>query len=163
MAAVRIAGLEELRRQLAEFPKALQERATAKGVRKASATLRTALRRGAYAAPLAKGYKRTNRLRNSLRSAVARKPGNKGKAWVGLKKIPGTARPLSYYKTLETGRKPYSSKKRGAVRGSFPMRPFFRRTWEANKIMVGNVLVEETRKALAYEAARAFAKSKVRR
>ena len=89
MARVHIAGLDALKEALKEFPLALQERAVTKGVRKAAATLRTAMRRGAYAAPLAKGYKRTNKLRNSLRSAVARKPQFKGKAWVGLKKIPG--------------------------------------------------------------------------
>lgn len=184
MARVHIAGLDELKRQLKEFPKALQERAVNKGVRKAAATLRTAMRRGAYAAPLVKGYKRTNLLRNSLRSAVARKPQFKGKAWVGLKKIPGRQRPLSYYKTLEVGRKPYqrkginrprmvgkmgrllhrNAKRTGAaVAGSPAMRPFFNRTWLANRARVGAILVEETRKALAYEAGKAYGKSKGKR
>ena len=180
MARVHIAGLDALKEALKEFPLALQERAVNKGVRKAAATLRTAMRRGAYAAPLAKGYKRTNKLRNSLRSAVARKPQFRGKAWVGLKKIPGEQRPLSYYKVLEKGRKPYTRRGRtaaaigamskrqrrkagGAVAGSFPMRPFFARTWLANRARVGAILVEETKKALAYEAGKAYAKSKGKR
>jgi hypothetical protein len=181
MARVHIVGLDALRESLKEFPKALQERAVNKGVRKAAATLRTAMRRGAYAAPLAKGYKRTNKLRNSLRSAVARKPQFRGKAWVGLKRIPGNQRPLSYYKVLEKGRKPYTrrgrtaahiaalskrQRRRGAgsaVAGSFPMRPFFNRTWLANRARVGAILVEETKKALAYEAGKAYGRSKGKR
>lgn len=163
MAQVTIKGMDALKATLKQFPQALQNRAVATGVRKAAATLRTAMRRGAYAAPLAKGYKRTNKLRNSLRSAVARKPQFKGKAWVGLKKIPGRQRPLSYYVTLEKGRKGYNSKRRGAVRGTFPMRPFFNRTWLANRERVGQILVEETRKALAFEAGKAYGKAKGKR
>jgi hypothetical protein len=120
------------------------------------------MRRGAYAAPLVKGYKRTNKLRQSLRSAVGKKPANKGKAWVGLRKIPGEKRALSYYATLESGRAGYASKRRGAVKGSPPMRPFFARTWNAQRGAVGRILVEETGRALAYEAGKAYARSKGR-
>lgn len=151
-AKVTIVGLAELQDQLKKFPEKVQTRAINKGVRKAGATLRTAMRRGAYAAPLAKGYRKTNKLRWSLRSVVGKKPANKGKAWVGLKKIPGQSRALNYYKTLEYGRK-----------GSRPLRPFFERTWSAQRNTVGQIMVRETAAALAYEAGRAYAKSKGRR
>ena len=163
MARIEILGLDALRDSLKQFPDKLQTRAVNTGVRKASAQLRTALRRGAYAAPMARGYKRTNKLRQSLRSAVGKKPGNKGKAWVGLKKIPGGKRALSYYATLEHGRAGYTSKRRGAVKGSPPMRPFFAKTWNAQRARVGRILVDETAKALAYEAGKAYGRSKGRK
>ena len=43
------------------------------------------------------------------------------------------------------------------------MRPFFNRTWLANRARVGAILVEETKKALAYEAGKAYGRSKGRR
>lgn len=162
-AKVEIHGLAALREQLKEFPAKLQARAINTGVRKAATQLRTAMRRAAYAAPLAKGYKRTNKLRQSLRSAVGKKGANKGRAWVGLKKIPGQKQALSYYSTLEFGRNAYAGKRRGAVKGSPPMRPFFARTWTAQRGRIGAVLVEETGRALAYEAGKAYGKSKGRR
>jgi hypothetical protein len=149
---VEIIGIEQLREQMKKFPDKVVTRVINKGVRKASATLRTALRRGAYAAPLVVGYRKTNKLRQSLRSIVGKKPANRGKAWVGLKKIPGQGQSLNYYSTLEYGRK-----------GGKPLRPFFFKTWAAQRGPVGRVLVEETGKALAYEAGKAYAKSKGRR
>jgi hypothetical protein len=164
MAKVEIFGIDALREELKAFPAKFQTTVVNKGVRKASATLRTALRRAAYAAPLAKGYKRTNKLRYSLRAYVGKKAQTKGKAWVGLKRLPGPkTRTLSYYKTLEFGRNAYTSKKRGTVKGSPPLRPFFDRGWNASKINVGRILVDETRKALAYEAGKALGRSKGRR
>jgi hypothetical protein len=71
MAKVTIHGLEALIAELKKFPEAVQARATQTGVRKASAKLRTAFRQAAYA-KLVKGYRRTNRLRNSIRSAVGK-------------------------------------------------------------------------------------------
>jgi hypothetical protein len=163
MARVEIMGLEALRDSLKQFPAKLQTRAVNTGVRKASASLRTAMRRGAYAAPLAKGYKGTNKLRQSLRSAVGKKPENKGRAWVGLKKLPGAKRALSYYSVLESGRKGYTGKRRGAVKGSPPMRPFFAKVWGAQRARIGRMLVDETAKALAYEAGKALGRSKGRK
>lgn len=163
MAAVKIRGLDELRETLKAFPAAVQTRATNTGVRKASGKLTTAFRRAAYAAPLAKGYRRTGRLRKSLRAQVGKTPANKGKAWVGLKKARGEKRVLNYYKTLEFGRSAYASKRRGGVAGSPPLRPFFLRAWLANRQAIGQILVAETEKALIYEAAKAAAKSRGKR
>lgn len=163
MAAVKIKGLEALRESLKEFPAKVQQRATNTGVRKASSKLTTVLRRAAYAAPLAKGYKRTGKLRRSLRAQVGKTPANKGKAWVGLKKAPGEKRVLNYYKTLEFGRSAYTSKGRGAVAGNKPLRPFFMRAWLASRATIGSILVTETEKALIYEAAKAYGRSKGKR
>src|SRR5262245_32887184 len=101
MATCKIVGLDQLREELRMFPARLQTRAVATGVRKAAASLRTAFRRAAYAAPMAKGYKKTGKLRLALRSAVGKKANNKGKAWVGLKRIAGESRMRGYYRTLE--------------------------------------------------------------
>jgi hypothetical protein len=152
MAKFRIAGLDFLKAELKTFPDKVQTRVIQTGVRKAAAQLRTAFRRGAYAAPLAPGYRRTGKLRLALRSQVGRKPKNKGKAWVGLKKIPGEGRARNYYRTLEFGRK-----------GGPPLRPFFGKVWNAQRGTVGAILVAETRKALAHEAGKAYGRSKGRR
>jgi len=159
MAACRLDGLPELRETLKKFPEALQARAVQTGVRKASAKLRTALRRGAYA-KMAKGYKRTNKLRMSLRSAVGKKPKFKGKAWVGLKKAPGESKVLHYYKTLDRGRKGYTSKRRGKVAGSPPLKPYFEKTWQAVRGTIESIMIEETKRAIAFEAGKAFGRAK---
>lgn len=158
MAGVKIRGLDNLKEVLRSFPARLQERATNTGVRKAAGKLVIAFRRAAYAAPLAKGYKRTNKLRKSLRGQVGKRPGNKGKAWVGLKKFAGQSKVLNYYRTLEQGRKGRSGR-----RGSPPMRPFFERAWQANRAAIGELLVRETEKALLYEAGKAYGRSQGRR
>lgn len=181
MARVDIAGLAALKAELQKFPEALQARATQTGVRKASAKLRTALRRGAYA-KVAKGYKRTNKLRQAIRSAVGKRPQFKGKAWVALKQVPGEKRTRHYYKVLEVGRKPYqryamtlyrykrstktAMKRRrvgGKYAGSPPMKPFWDKTWRANGAAVLAIMVTETQRAIAYEAGKAYARSKARR
>jgi len=162
MARATISGLEALKAELRKFPDAVQARAVATGVRKAAAKLRTAVRRAAYA-KVAKGYKRKNRLRYALRSAVGKRVQFKGKAWVALKAAPGEKRTRHYYKTLEVGRKAYTSKRRGAVAGSPPMKPFFAKTIRANSAATMRILITETQKAIAYEAGKAFARSKGRR
>lgn len=181
MAAVQIAGLESLKDELRKFPEALQARATQTGVRKASAKLRTALRRAAYSKMKVKGYQRTNRLRQAIRSAVGKRPIYKGKAWVALKAVPGEQRTRHYYKTLEAGRKPYRRKylvafrgrwgaifhRRKAVGGKYAgspaMKPFWARTVRANSAATMEILLTETRKAIAFEAGKAFARSKGKR
>jgi len=172
MAKVTVQGLAALVEELKKFPEALQARATQTGVRKAAGKLRTALRRGAYAKMLTRNRKRTNRLRSGIRSAVGKKPAFKGKAWVALKASAGEPRPRYYYKTLEQGRKPYQRKamvggKRrrvgGKYAGSPPMKPFWSRTVRQTGPMVQSILMDETRKAIAYEAGKAYARSKGRR
>jgi len=176
MARLEISGLDQLKAELKKFPEAVQMRATQTGVRKASAKLRTALRRGAYA-KIAKGYKRTNRLRQAIRSAVGKRPQYKGKAWVALKQVPGEKRTRHYYKVLEAGRKPYqryalTAGKGGALKrrrvggkyaGSPPMKPFWDKTWRANAGAVIQIMIVETQKAIAYEAGKAYARSRAGR
>lgn len=174
MAKFSINGLDALRRELRAFPDAVQARAAATGMRKASAKLRTALRRAAYA-KIAKGYKRTNKLRQAIRSAVGKRPQFKGKAWVALKAAPGEKRTRYYYKVLEAGRKPYrryAPRKAGSTRrqriggqyaGSPPMKPFWDRTVRVNAAATLRIIVDETRKAIAVEAGKAYARSKAGR
>ena len=165
MAKVEFAGLAQLKRELEQFPEALQARAAQTGVRKAAGKLRTALRRAAYA-KVVKGYKRTNRLRQAIRSAVGKRPQHKGKAWVALKQVPGEPRTRHYYKVLEAGRKAYQrAAKRGAGKyaGSPPMKPFWDKTVRANSAATMQILIAETQRAIAYEAGKAFARSKARR
>ena len=159
MAKVELLGFRQLQDTLRKFPDEVQERALQTGMRKAAGKLRTAIRRAAYA-KVAKGYKRTNKLRESIRSAVGKNAQNKGKAWVGLKKARGEPKIRFYYKTLEFGRKAYSSKRRGAVKASPPMKPFFVRTVAANQAATMQILITETQKAIATAAGRAYAKSR---
>lgn len=160
MAKIELKGFDALRAELKKFPEKVQARAVQTGVRKAASNLRTAMRRGAYAKILTKDRKRTNKLRYSIRSAVGKRPQYKGKAWVGLKLAPGETKVLSYYKTLERGRKAYTSKRRGSVRGSPPLKPFWERTWQSQRAAVREILIRETQKAIAYEAGKAYARSR---
>lgn len=160
MARATISGLDALKAELRKFPDAVQARAVSTGVRKAAGKLRTALRRAAYA-KVARGYKRKNRLRYALRSAVGKRPEFKGKAWVALKQVPGEKRTRHYYKVLEVGRKAYKRKRgRGNYAGSPPMKPFFAKTIRANSAATMRILLTETAKAIAYEAGKAYARSK---
>lgn len=161
MARVTISGLEELKKELAQFPDKVQARAVQTGVRKASSKLRTALRRAAYA-KVVRGYRRTNRLRQAIRAAVGKRPQFKGKAWVGLKKVPGESRVRYYYKVLEQGRKAYTGRRRGKVKGSPPMKPFWDKTWRANAAAILEIMLTETAKAIAFEAGKAYGRSKGR-
>ena len=161
MAKVEVLGFKELQDELRKFPEAVQAQALQTGMRKAVGKLRTALRRAAYS-KVAKGYKRTNKLRQAIRSAVGKRAENKGKAWVGLKKVPGESRVRFYYKTLEFGRKAYS-RKRGPVKATPPMKPFFVRTVAANQAATMQILIQETQRAIALAAGKAYARSKGRR
>jgi hypothetical protein len=163
MARVSISGLEQLKAELRKFPDAIQARAVQTGVRKAAGKLRTALRRAAYA-KVAKGYKRKNRLRQAIRSAVGKRPQYKGKAWVGLKAVPGERQTRHYYKVLEAGRKAYRRRSNGAQYAASPaMKPFWQKTVRANSSATLRILIDETLKAIAYEAGKAFGRSKGRR
>lgn len=162
-ARVSISGLDQLKRELEAFPAAVQARAVQTGVRKASGKLRTAMRRAAYAKMKTKGYKRTNKLRQALRSAIGKRPQFKGKAWVALKQVPGEPRTRHYYKVLEVGRKAFTGRRRGKVAGSPPMKPFFDQTWRAQRGAVTQIMLDETRRAIAFEAGKAYGRSKGRR
>jgi hypothetical protein len=160
MARLTISGLDALKKELRKFPDAVQARAVQTGVRKAAGKLRTAVRRAAYA-KVAKGYKRTNRLRYALRSAVGKRPQFKGKAWVALKAVPGEKQTRHYYKVLEVGRKAYTGRKSGRqVAASPPMKPFFQKTVDANSATTLQIVITETLKAIAYEAGKALGRSK---
>jgi len=163
MAKLEIKGLAALKAELEKFPAAVQERAATTGVRKASAKMRTALRQAAYA-KVAKGYKRTNRLRQAIRSAVGKRQQYKGKAWVALKEVPGEKRTRHYYNVLEVGRKAYQRRHGGGnYAGSPPMRPFWAKAVAANTAQIADILVTETLKAIAYEAGKAYGRMKGRR
>lgn len=163
MATVSIDGLEALRRELRKFPEAVQAQAAAKGMGKAAGKLRTALRRAAYA-KVAPGYKRKNRLRQAIRSAIGKRPQYKGKAWVALKPIPGEKRARDYYKVLEAGRKPYRKRSTGRkVAGSPPMKPFWNQTVRANAAATLRIMLDETRKAIAFAAGKAYGRARGRR
>jgi HK97 gp10 family phage protein len=159
MATIQIKGIAELKAEMKKFPEAVQARAAQTGVRKAAGKLRTALRRAAYA-KVAKGYKRTNRLRQAIRSAVGKRQQYKGKAWVGLKAVPGESRTRHYYKTLEFGRNAYTGKRRGKVAGSPPLKPFWDKTVRANSSTTTEIIIAETWKAIVYEAGKAYGRAK---
>jgi hypothetical protein len=169
-------GVDALKEELADYPKRVQTRAIETGLREAALQLSAAMRREAYTGPAKTKRGFSGKLGRALRIAVG-KPGRKrteGKAWVGLKKIPGESRARNYYRTLEFGRQPYR-KKRGATakvgrhikqvgvnyKGSpHPLRPFFARAWAANREAVAETLINATRRALELEAKKSYARTK---
>jgi len=183
-ATVRIIGADFLKAELKRFPPKIQAQAIDKGIRKGAGILTTQMRREAYSGP-PKDPKRpfTRTLRKALRASVGRKGGpHAGKAWVGLKRIKGESKARNYYRVLEFGRRGYS-RRGGGGGGLFgralraltrsgggagakyrgtpnPMRPFFRRAWEAKRAAVGQAIVNATLAALAREAGKSYAASK---
>ena len=181
-ATVQLIGADFLKAELKRFPAKVQEQAIQKGLRKGAGILTTQMRREAYAGPSKDPrYKFTGTLKKALRAAVGKKGGpNAGKAWVGLKRVRGESKARNYYRVLEFGRKPYTRRGKtslfgralralrrsgGGVGGKYrgtpnPMRPFFRRAWDAKRAAVGQAILEGTMAALAREAGKAFAASK---
>ena len=136
MAEFKMVGVEALMRDLNKFPDNVSRNVQKKGLRKAAARMRTYLRR---AAPRVSGE-----LRNSIAIGKPSRS-NPGRLRVGLMRN-------FYYKTLEFGRE-----------GGAPMHPFFESAAERHAGDVSNVLVEETQKALAYEAGKIYARSQQRK
>ena len=181
-ATVRLIGADFLKAELKRFPAKIQAQAIDKGIRKGASILATQMRREAYSGPPkdpARPFTRT--LRKALRASVGKKNGpHAGKAWVGLKRIRGESKARNYYRVLEFGRRGYSRRGGGGLMGRAlravrragggvgakyrgtpnPMRPFFRRAWDAKKAEVGQAIINATLAALAREAGKAYAASK---
>lgn len=159
MAKCHVKGLVELQATLREANKKAAARAGDQGLRAGASFLAGQMRAAAYAKPMRPGYQSTGKLRGSLRFSVGIKGRAKLKAWVKLGLAPGESRILFYYKTLERGRMAYQrrfAKVKGArrflVRGHLsPLRPFFWRTWNANKGKVAEIIAQVTLQALGQE------------
>jgi len=160
---IKLVGAKELAAQLKAFPQAVRARAITMGVKAGARILTTHMRRVAYAgggkAKTRRGFTKTLRKAIRFSAGKPKNPIKGGKAWVGLKTIRGESKARNYYRVLEHGRKPYSRKTGAAYKGSPPMRPFFKRAWEAKRGEVGQAIVNGTKIAIAREAGRAFAKS----
>lgn len=134
MAEMKLEGAQELMRELAKFGPRVEQNASAKGLRKAGQYLNKEFKR---AVP-----KRTGLLRKSLGYKYSRRS---RRVYVGLRKN-------FYYKTLEFGRE-----------GGAPLNPFFERVYDQHKAAAAQLIVNETRKAVYYEAGRVYARSARRR
>ena len=130
---VEIKGFAALKSDLGKFPEKVAVTAQKKGLRKAAGRMRTYLRR---AAPRDSGN-----LRKSIGIIRPRRGAPQNKLRVGL-----TTR--FYYKTLEVR----------SARGA-PLHPFFERAAERHSGDVMQIIVDETRKALYFEAGKLYAKS----
>jgi len=164
-AGLAVRGLDTFKGELNDFPEKVQDRAIKSGVVKAAASIRTALRRAAYSAPpkTKRGFTRT--LWQALRSSVGRAGGPKaGKGWVGLKKIKGEGKARNYYRTLEFGRNAYTKKTGAHYRATRkPLRPFFARAAEGAASNAAQILIDQTRIALAREAGRVAGRTRAGR
>jgi hypothetical protein len=145
-------GEAEVRAWFKALPDEVAAAAARDGLRKASARLRTLIRR---AAP-----KKTGTLRKAIQSRVGKK---KTAAWVGVKKLPGEKNARNYYATLEKGRKPHT-RKGASVKGSPQMAQyaFFRQAWQSHKSTIAQVQIEATRSAIAKRAIQAARKAGAR-
>jgi hypothetical protein len=120
----------ELGKVLDQLDGRVRARVAKKGLRQAGARTRTLLRRDAP------------RVSGNLRKSIGVRKRKNGTVVVGL-----TTR--FYYETLDL------SSKRGA-----PLRPWFEASVTRHSKTIGNLIVEKTKEALAYEAGRAYAWSK---
>lgn len=145
-------GEAELREWLRSLPEEVATKAAQDGLKKASARLRTLIRR---AAPRKEG---------TLRKAIQSRNGKRTtKSWVGVKNIPGESQARNYYATLEKGRKAHKRKGRPVSASPQMARfAFFKRAWEANKGTIAQVQIDATRTAIAKRAIQAARKAGVR-
>ena len=127
---VKLEGVEQLNKDLAAFPDRIQANVKKRGLQKAAARLRTYLRR---AAPRDSGELR--------RSIGVIKTRSKSTALVGLTTN-------FYYKTLEFA----------SARGK-AMHPFFEQAFDRHSADVSQMIVEETKLALAKEAGKIYARN----
>lgn len=126
-------GADELQRTLKQFPDAVAKRARRRGLRRAAARLRTLLRRDAP-----KGESR------ELRRSIGVK-NLKYISSVGLQKN-------FYYRVLD------APSDRGA-----PLRPWFEQSVKRHQESAAQLIITETKKAIAFEAGKAYARSKAKR
>ena len=133
-ASMKLEGVEGLLKDLKALGPRAATRAGDTGTRKAAMLLRRRLRNSAP--------RQSGNLRKAIKYKYYKKS---GKAYVGL-------RERYYYKTLEFGRK-----------GGPPLRPFFEKAWKKSRREVTRVMIEETRKAVYFEAGKVYANSLRRR
>lgn len=130
----KLEGVEQLMRELEGYPDRIKRKAADQGVKKATQFMNRKFR---AAAP-----KESGRLRKSINWRFSKRY---GVGWAGLTEY-------FFYKRLEWK---YPSG------GAF--RPFFEKTWDANKEKAAQMMVDEMRKALYYETGKLAAKTKLRR
>jgi HK97 gp10 family phage protein len=131
---MKLVGLDGLLKDFKEMPDAVASRAADKGIREAAMFLRNRFKK---AAP-----KRSGTLRKSIKFKYSRKS---KRAWIGLRKN-------QFYKTLEfdTARGP-------------AMHPFFKDTYERNKVKAANIVVRAASLALEFERTKMLARSRARK
>jgi HK97 gp10 family phage protein len=131
---IKLVGLDGLLKDFEEMPDAVASRAADKGIREAAMFLRNRFKK---AAP-----KRSGTLRKSIKFKYSRKS---KRAWIGLRKN-------QFYKTLEfdTARGP-------------AMHPFFKDTYERNKVKAANIVVRAASLALEFERTKMLARSRARK
>lgn len=131
---MKLVGLQGLKKDFEEMPDAVAGRAADKGIREAAMFLRGRFKR---AAP-----RRSGELRKSIKMKYSRKS---KKAWVGLRRN-------QFYKTLEFA----------SARGP-AMHPFFKATYERNKVKAANIVVRAASLALEFERTKMLARSRARK
>ena len=127
---VKLEGVSQLNKDLETFPDRIQANVKKRGLQKAAARARTFLRR---AAPRESGE-----LRKSIGIVKTR---SKSKALVGLSRN-------YYYKTLEFA----------SARGQ-AMHPFFEQAFRRHRAELSQMIIEETKLALAKEAGKIYARN----
>ena len=126
-----IKGADKLKELLEKFPEEVQRRAVNNGLSKAGGRLRTYFRR---AAPQQSG---------TLKKSIGIKRDRKtGKVKIGLMT-------RFYYKTLDF-----------TTRRGPPLHPFFEAVWQSKRQEITQMILNETVKAIAFEAGKAYAKTK---
>ena len=131
---MKLKGAAELLRDLKTFGPRVADQASAKGLRKAGQYLSREFK---MAAP-----RQTGNLRKSIGYKYSRRS---RRVYVRLRRN-------FFYKTLEFGRN-----------GGPPLNPFFERVWKQHSEQAAQLVVDETRKAVYYEAGRMYARSARRR
>lgn len=135
--AMQLVGAAQVHTLLAAYPVMVQKAAERTGMRKSSKVLAMYLQQAAPA--------KTGMLRKAMRVKKVRAPRGLLKYQVGLRSAKGESKVRFYYKTLEL------QSKRGA-----PLHPFFMQTWEAHKVEIAQLIVDNTRQAVYDEAARIY-------
>jgi hypothetical protein len=142
---VTIKGADELISFLKQAPEQLAVKSGRVGATRASARLRTLIRR---AAP-----RKTGKLRAEIKSKTSRRA---AVAWVGLKG-------RFYYKTLEFGRKAHKRKGHPVAASPDMARfAFFKKAVDAHRATIFQMMIEQTRAALIKETVRLSARAGIR-
>lgn len=137
VAKLELVGGKELAKLLQELPADIARRARRRGVRRAALKLRNKLRRDAPESGLdTSGRGKDPTLRKSIKHK-----NRKVKSYVGLAT-------RFYYETLDLQ----------SARGA-PLAPWFEKSAERHAPEAGRLIVDETNKAIAFEAGKAYRRS----